>query len=149
MTTTCEFCGSDKPYEKMSCRQCYYGGKIVERNLAGAIVVLNEAAKRAGHDPAVSVWQPQHTGGGCFSLELALGGNDEAPLYLMLTETEGPLHGSHTIAELDASGWCLGAYRGEWGGDDWKTWDNLATEQVPMLISEAIQWALNEGNTDG
>lgn len=149
----CEFCSADCDVQTIDpsgkfpptwcCSTCWYTGRLLERNLAGAIMVLDEAAKRAG---VHARWRGVGTGGGCFALELCLGANEEdGPPRLWLTQSEDTLTGDHTIAELDESGWWLGAYRSD--DEGWHQ-DPLTTEEVPMLVGEAIQWALNEGNNE-
>lgn len=145
----CEFCNTQcEPQVKIPCcRDCWYDGAIIARNLAGAINVLDEAVRRHGrpmYRPDAPLWSADHTGGGCFALRLLLSVQppDSCPAQLMLTGFEGPVSGGATLADFEEHGWLLGAYRTD---EEYNLWPHsgergLGTEQVPMLIGKAIDW---------
>lgn len=140
---TCEYCTERFQGIPEFCRDCYYSGNVLANNLAGAIRTLEAAT---GTD-----WFAEHTGGGCFWLRTRPDGGDPIEGYnaevqplipsICITAAEDVLHGRHTIAELDESGWMVGAYDDYWNdsGDEPKHWI-CSTEELPMIAKEAQQW---------
>lgn len=143
MLVNCVYCAGSTNGRVDYCRECWYGGRVLADNLAGAIRTLEVATG--------TVWYAEHTGGECFWLCTRPDGGDRyegmlddvQPVIPMIcvTEADGPMSGTATIAELDESGWMVGAYADYWcnSGDEPKHWI-CSTEEMPLIAKEAQQW---------
>jgi hypothetical protein len=182
----CEICETPLAYpddprchpKPWVCSPCFFGGRLLVNNLRGAVMVLDEAAGRAGADAqweVMSEYGPPGTApsdGASLLLDLqdepACGGP-----YLRITPFNRKFTFRDTIAEVEKSGWSLFSYKEDdkvfrrWPAMT-KTFEvlstsmtredgtevkggpcigrferlrGLETEQLPMLIGEAVAWA--------
>lgn len=135
----CVYCAGSFDGTVDYCRECYYNGQVLAHNFAGAIRTLEVATG--------TVWYAEHTGGGCFWLCTRPDGGDrfegmfdEAIIPMIcVTEADGPMSGTATIADMDRAGWMIGMYRDYWAGDCHGEMF-CTTEELPLKVREAQQW---------
>lgn len=127
------------------CAACYQEGWLLLDNLAGAIEVLNEAARRAGITAGWQVIPATSDGqwsGLVLLLELADPPNPQGGPYLRITPHGGPygrpFTGNDTIAEIEKVGWRLFAHQEDDGIQ--KEWPP-ESELVERMFDMATAWA--------
>jgi|688.fasta_scaffold31384_6 hypothetical protein len=131
------------------CRQCWYSGAVLERNLRGVINVLESITQ--------SVWKAEHTGGGCFWLATPPFSDDDLPYaHMIVTAWPDVLGGGDTVSGVEEDGgWLLTASpqsypdeedtprRRNWPSDGYDR--GLGTEELPIAALEALEWLRSLG----
>jgi hypothetical protein len=142
----CVICGVEHSEEPEMCRECWYSGAYLARNLRGVLAVLEQVTG--------TPWEAAHTGGGCFWLATPPYSDDDSPhANLVITAWPDVLDGSATVAEVEKDGgWLLSAFpHGHDSEGDSRTWPDdafergLGTEELPVAVGEAVVWLTGMG----
>lgn len=146
MADTCTYCGDPPgpgdryPAGGYICRHCWYSGRVLHDNLAGVIHTLNAVTGLE--------WFAEHTGGGCAALIARRGIQS-----IWLTAWPDVLALNSTLADVEQSGWMMGAYPDHDDCETFRMWPDLDaphglhTEQVPMIARQALAWLNEQENT--
>jgi hypothetical protein len=141
MTTTCKFCdavaspGDRYPADDYVCQNCWYGGRVLARNMRSVIHTLNTVTGLE--------WFAEHTGGGCAAI-IARDGKRS----IWLTAWPDVMSLGSTISEVEACGWMIGAYPDHDDCETFRIWPDLDdttpyglhTEEVPWIARTALAW---------